>query len=63
MLSNYVHYDGSLNAGADVFFSTVGSVALESAITPVVRILNENYEPLHEVSVMREQQEEHVFQT
>lgn len=42
-------YDESLNAGADVLAMTVGTVAFQSAIPPVVRIVEEDYEPTDEV--------------
>lgn len=46
-----VTYDASIDAGADVFFSTVGAAAFHAAIPPTVRIVSENYIPVQEVSV------------
>lgn len=47
------HYDGTVDAGADVFALTVGAVAFEAAIPPFLRIVTENYESADEVSIGR----------
>lgn len=46
-----VVYDASIQAGADVFFSTVGAAAFHAAIPPTVRIMGEGYNPRQQVSV------------
>lgn len=42
-------YDATTNAGVDVFAITAGGAAIESAIPPAVRVLDEGYVPMDDV--------------
>lgn len=51
-------YNSELNAGADVFVTTVGAAAFEAAIPPFLRMMDEGFVPLPEVSTEWRRREE-----
>lgn len=43
------YYDASINAGADVFATTIGAATFAAMLPPTLRIVGEGYEPEDEV--------------